>query len=113
VTEDITPDLCPADPILRVMAGRWKTHIVYLLGEDGPARFTAIQRHLPPISPKVLTSRLRELEQDGLVWRVQEETIPPKVTYGLTELGLEVHAILKSFDAVGQRLKSASPDSPA
>ncbi|WP_417722893.1 winged helix-turn-helix transcriptional regulator [Salipiger sp.] len=92
---------CPGDPILRMIAGRWKTHIIYLLGEDGPARFNAIQRRLSPISPKVLTTRLRELAQDGLIWRTQEETIPPKVTYGLTDLGREVHGILKAFDTIG------------
>ncbi|WP_324754186.1 helix-turn-helix domain-containing protein [Roseovarius sp. Pro17] len=103
---ETTTEICPADPILRVIAGRWKTHIVYLLGQNGPARFNVIQRRLVPISPKVLTSRLRELADDGLIWREQEATIPPKVTYGLTDLGREVHEVLKSFDAVGRKLGS-------
>lgn len=107
--EKIT-ETCPADPILKVIAGRWKTHIVYLLGEGGPARFNVIQRRLAPVSPKVLTSRLRELAQDGLIWREQEATIPPKVTYGLTDLGREVHAILKSFDAIGRKIDFASTE---
>lgn len=94
------PEICPSDQILRMVAGRWNTHILYLLGEDGPARFNAIQRRLTPVSPKVLTTRLRELAQDGLIWRKQEETIPPKVTYGLTDLGREVHNILKAFDTI-------------
>jgi DNA-binding HxlR family transcriptional regulator len=55
------------------------------------------------ISPKVLTQRLRELEADGLVWREHEPTIPPKVTYGLTEMGLDVHTALKAFDAPTKR----------
>jgi len=45
-------------------------------------------------------TRLRELEADGLVWREQENTIPPKVTYGLTETGLAVHAVLKSLERI-------------
>ena len=110
VKSETNTDTCPADPILRVIAGRWKTHIVYLLGNDGPARFNVIQRRLTPVSPKVLTSRLRELAEDGLIWRTQEETIPPKVTYGLTDLGGEVHDVLKSFDAVGRKLKSTACD---
>ena len=104
-SETIT-ESCPADPILRMIAGRWKTQILYLLGEDGPARFNALQRRLAPVSPKVLTSRLRELAQDGLIWREQEATIPPKVTYGLTDLGREVHEVLKSFDTVGRKFGS-------
>lgn len=97
------PEDCPADPILRMIAGRWKTQIIYLLGDEGPARFTVIQRRLAPVSPKVLTGRLRELAEDGLIWRDQEPTIPPKVTYGLTVLGGEVHEVLKSFDTIGRK----------
>lgn len=104
---ETTTETCAADHILRVIAGRWKTHIIYLLGKDGPARFNVLQRRLAPVSPKVLTSRLRELTQDGLIWRAQEETIPPKVTYGLTDLGHEVHEVLKSFDTVGRKIGSA------
>ncbi|WP_227367533.1 winged helix-turn-helix transcriptional regulator [Halomonas sp. M20] len=107
---ETTPDTCPAAPALRAIAGRWKTHIIYLLGEEGPVRFNAIQRRLAPVSPKVLTSRLRELAKDDLVWREQEETIPPKVTYGLTDLGREVHEVLKSFDAVGRKFDSVAPE---
>lgn len=107
--QDMTDDgrvTCPADPILKVISGRWKTHILYLLGDAGPSRFNLIQRRLVPISPKVLASKLRELAQDGLIWRVQEETIPPKVTYGLTDLGRDVHQVLKSFDTLGDRIGS-------
>lgn len=90
---------CPADPLLRALWGQWKTHVLYLLGEDGPARFGVIQRRVAGISPKVLTARLRELAADDLIWREQTETIPPQVTYGLTPLGTEVHHALKGFDA--------------
>ncbi len=110
MTRAAPTETCPADPILRMIAGRWKTQILYLLGQDGPARFGVIQRRLAPVSPKVLTSRLRELAQDGLIWRAQEESIPPKVTYGLTDLGHEIHEVLKSFDAIGRRLGSVAPD---
>nr|WP_298412278.1 helix-turn-helix domain-containing protein [uncultured Halomonas sp.] len=104
------PDPCAADPVLRAIAGRWKTHVIYLLGENGPVRFNVIQRRLAPVSPKVLTSRLRELAEDGLIWREQEATIPPKVTYGLTDLGREVHEVLKSFDAIGRKFAPVPPD---
>ena len=96
-------DACPADPLLRLLWGQWKTHVLYLLGEKGPARFGEMQRLVMGISPKVLTQRLRELEADGLVWRGLEPTIPRKVTYGLTEMGLDVHTALKAFDAPTKR----------
>ena len=91
---------CPADAVLRTLWGQWKTHVIYILGERGDCRFGVLRRAIEGVSPKVLTQRLRELEADGLAWRDQENTIPPKVTYGLTEAGRAVHAVLKGFDGV-------------
>lgn len=103
--KDMSPPLdgCPADPLLRLMWGQWKAHVIYLLGEHGPARFGVLRQRLEGISPKVLTQRLRELEAGGLLWRQQESTVPPKVTYGLTEMGRDVHAALKALDAPARR----------
>jgi len=91
---------CAADTVLRMLWGQWKTHVIYVLGERKACRFGALRRRITGISPKVLTQRLRELEADGLVWREQENTIPPKVTYGLTETGLAVHAVLKEIEKI-------------
>jgi DNA-binding HxlR family transcriptional regulator len=71
-------DGCPADPLLRLLWGQWKAHVVYLLGAHGPARFGVLRQRLDGISPKVLTQRLRELEADGLLWREQEPTVPQR-----------------------------------
>lgn len=103
--KDMSPPLdgCPADPLLRLMWGQWKVHVIYLLGEHGPARFGVLRQRLEGISPTVLTQRLRELEAGGLLWRQQESTVPPKVTYGLTEMGRDVHAALKALDAPARR----------
>ena len=98
-----TPDGCPADPLLRLLWGQWKANIVYLLGAHGPTRFGVLRQRLEGISPKVLTQRLRELEAAGLLWREQEPTVPPKVNYGLTEMGRDVHGALKALDAPARR----------
>ncbi|TYB82568.1 winged helix-turn-helix transcriptional regulator [Maritimibacter fusiformis] len=91
---------CGADRLLRKLWGQWKTHVIYVLGEQQACRFGVLRRTITGISPKVLTQRLRELEADGLVWREQENTIPPKVTYGLTETGRAVHAVLKGIETI-------------
>lgn len=91
---------CGADRLLRKLWGQWKTHVIYVLGEQQACRFGVLRRTITGISPKVLTQRLRELEADGLVWREQENTIPPKVTYGLTETGRAVHAVLKGIEKI-------------
>lgn len=94
------PSGCPADKLLRKLWGQWKIHVIYVLGEQGNCRFGALRRTIEGISPKILTQRLRELEEDGLVWREQENSIPPKVTYGLTPTGYAIHEVLKGFDPI-------------
>lgn len=101
---------CPADALLRKLWGQWKTHVIYVLGEEGPCRFGVLCRTIVGISPKVLTQRLRELEADGLIWREQENTIPPKVTYGLTGMGRAVHDVLKEFDPIARDMASSEGD---
>lgn len=102
-TPDASVAACPADPLLRALWGQWKTHLIYVLGSQGPCRFGALRRALPGISPKMLTQRLRELEADGLVWREQASTIPPAVTYGLTPIGMDVHGAIQPFGPLSDR----------
>jgi DNA-binding HxlR family transcriptional regulator len=99
---------CPADPLLRLLWGQWKIHVLHVLGSQGPMRFGQIQRALAGVSPKVLTQRLRELERDGLIWREQEATIPPKVTYGLTEMGRDVHDALAGLEGPARKWLGAA-----
>ena len=96
------PYICALDAAMDVVGGKWKALILWALNER-LHRFGELRRSLPGVSEKVLTQQLRELEADGLVWREHEPAIPPKVTYGLTEMGLDVHAALKAFDAPAKR----------
>ncbi|WP_341860936.1 helix-turn-helix domain-containing protein [Gymnodinialimonas sp. 57CJ19] len=99
---------CPSDALLRKLWGQWKTHVIYVLGTHHSCRFGVLKRTIAGISPKILTQRLRELEADGLVWREQENTIPPKVTYGLTEAGRAIHDVLKQFDPIADSLQGGN-----
>ena len=92
------PADCPADRLLRLLWGEWTTHILWVLGEAGPQRFGTLQALVEGVSPKVLTTRLRRMEGDGLIWREYETEVPPKVTYGLTERGRELHEAIKTLE---------------
>jgi DNA-binding HxlR family transcriptional regulator len=83
-------------------------HALHLLGEKGPARFGGIRRLATGISPKMLTRRLRGPEADGLVRRAHEPSIPPEVTHGLTEMGLDIRTALKSLDVRAKRCFTAA-----
>jgi DNA-binding HxlR family transcriptional regulator len=97
------PSGCPVDRVLRLLWHEWTTHILWVLGTQGPTRFGQLQRLIGGVSPKVLSARLRRMEEDGLVYRVHEPTVPPKVTYGLTEKGREIDCVLRGLGDLGAR----------
>ncbi|MCL4560879.1 MAG: helix-turn-helix transcriptional regulator [Chloroflexi bacterium] len=77
---------CPTRKLLDLIADKWTTLIIGLL-EDGPKRFSELQRGIGGISQKMLTQTLRRLERDGLVQRTIYPEVPPRVEYRLTTLG--------------------------
>jgi DNA-binding HxlR family transcriptional regulator len=78
-------------------------YILWVLANSGPTRFGALNRKIEGISTKMLTERLRMLEQEGILYRHYEPTVPPQVTYGLTERAKELMAILDQLDDLAQR----------
>ena len=68
---------------------RWTGAIVCALTE-GPLRFGELGKAVPGLSDRLLSQRLRELEEEGLVEREVEAGTPVRVTYSLTEAGAEL-----------------------
>ncbi|WP_175953856.1 helix-turn-helix domain-containing protein [Schaalia sp. Marseille-Q2122] len=89
-TADILNSHCLSRTVLRHLTDRWTPFIVTVLADATPHRFTVIKQRIQGISPKVLTETLRSMERDGLVDRQVTASIPPKVEYQLTPLGLSV-----------------------
>lgn len=80
-------DKCPVRNVISRFSGKWSLLVLCILQEYGSARFNAIQKSLPDISPKVLSETLRNLESDGLISRKVYAEVPPRVEYSLTPLG--------------------------
>jgi len=97
---------CPMDWVLRILMGPWTTYILWVLLRSGPSRFGEIKRQVPGISAKVLTERLRMLEGAGIVDRRYEATIPPRVTYSLTERGEELRLALNQLNDLARRWRA-------
>ena len=68
-----------------------------------PWRFNELQRDLEGISQKVLTDSLRQMIDDGLVYRNDYHENPPRVDYGLTDLGKEMMPIIDALADAGVR----------
>jgi DNA-binding HxlR family transcriptional regulator len=80
----------PLEKLLNQISGRWTMYILWILDTNGKLRFGELKRQVEGISTKVLTERLRMLEQAGIIHRHYEAEIPPKVSYELTERGQEL-----------------------
>lgn len=96
-------DKCPVHEAVRFLAGAWTVEIYWNLSSE-PLRFGELKRRLPGVSAKVLTQRLRELEELGCVVRTVHESSPPSVEYRLTTLGRRFIPILESIAQVGGSL---------
>lgn len=96
---------CPLDRLFKMLSREWTTHILWVLSQAGPTRHGELRRLVEGISSKVLTDRLRMLEDEGLIFRDYQPTIPPSVTYGLTPAGRELDESLNALEAVASRLK--------
>ena len=70
---------------------------MWALLRSEPLRFSALRRACPPVSDRILTKELRELEAWGLVVRKEYPVIPPKTEYRLTNFGHTLRPIMAAM----------------
>ena len=99
------PERCtkPTHELLQLLTRPWTMHILWVLNTSGPTRFGVLRRQIDGISSRLLTERLRDLEDKGFVFRDYKPTIPPAVTYGLTKRMQEIGAALDKLDELAQK----------
>ncbi|MDQ0395540.1 winged helix-turn-helix transcriptional regulator [Labrys monachus] len=98
-----TPKQCPVIFTSRVIGGRWKAKLVWLLLRNEKLRYTELRRGCPPISDRILSKELKELEGWGLISRREYATIPPKTEYSLTALGETLRPIMAAMAEWGDK----------
>jgi len=94
---------CPAERAVYFLGGKWKIRILFTLLHHKKIRFGELKKELKTITQQMLSKQLKELETDGIVNRKVHQVVPPKVEYSLTEFGLSVMPILKSFSEWNKR----------
>jgi DNA-binding HxlR family transcriptional regulator len=92
--------VCPYVTTQKLFAGKWNLLIMYLL-EEKTLRFGELQRALGDITQSTLTKQLRFLEAHNLVQRRVFNTIPPKVEYSLTGIGIQFIPVIQSLRTFG------------
>lgn len=88
---------CPILSTIAMISDKWKVIIIYKL-KGGTLRFNELMRALQGVTQKVLTSQLRQLEEDGLVSRKIYAEVPPRVEYSLTPLGETLIPVLEKLE---------------
>jgi DNA-binding HxlR family transcriptional regulator len=116
------PSPCKINGLLELLTRPWTMHILWALGNNGPQRFGVLKKQVEGISSRVLTERLRTLEEHGFVFRHYEPTIPPAVTYGITERMKDIGKVFSQLEDLarqwqdeseGRRTASREPQSRA
>ena len=96
---------CPVATAVSLIGGKSKLLILRNL-KARPWRFNELQRDLDGFSQKVLTDSLRQMIDDGLAYRKDYRQMPPKVEYGLTDLGRQMLPIIDALAEFGNYYKS-------
>jgi len=89
--------------MLELLTRPWTLHILWALSHNGPMRFGVLRRQVEGISSRVLTERLRTLESAGFVFRHYEQTIPPAVTYGITDRMKDIEKVLTQLEGLARK----------
>jgi len=90
----------PVEFAMGRIGGTWKMPILWRL-KDRVMRYSELKRDIPRITDKMLTSQLRELEEEGFIHRKVYPVVPPKVEYSITERGKTCIPIVESIRNYG------------
>ena len=101
----LNPDalrLCPLIAFDQIVGGKYKLRTLWVL-TSGPKRYGEIRKSLviacqgKPVTPRILSRELKELQKRKLITRRQYPVVPPKVEYSLTELGARLTPIITNI----------------
>jgi DNA-binding HxlR family transcriptional regulator len=94
--------ICPRfEKAINILSQKWTGLVIYQL-LNGPQRFCHIESSIG-ISGRVLSERLKDLENEGIVKREVYPETPVRIEYSLTEKGMELESIMKEIEKWSQK----------
>ena len=109
---DLTRDFFAARPVrpdLGVLGRKWALLILADVGLRGVDRFSSLQRSNPDLNPRILSRRLRELEEAGMIRRAVKNRPPGPVRWVLTEKGVDLLPAILRLIVFGARWHTEHP----
>lgn len=103
---------CPIKAACQMLEGKWKVPMIYVLCENGTLRYNELRKALG-ITNMMLSNTLKQMEEDGLVNRVQYNEIPPRVEYSLTELAVQLIPMIDMMSRWGSLVMAEEHKNPA
>ncbi len=90
-------EICPVRNVIARFGNKWALLTLLIIGEHDVVRFNELNRLIPDVSSRVLSSTLRTLEADGLIDRKVYAVVPPKVEYRLTDIGQSLLPLIRQL----------------
>ena len=97
---------CPLGITLGIIGGKYKAIIIWFLYQNKVLRYNELQKTIKGITPKMLISQLRELEEGRIIEREVYPVVPPKVEYSLTAKGKSLIPILLEMRKWGEKFQT-------
>lgn len=94
--------VCPLKLVNEIVGGKWKESIICILEDGKQARYNEIRRKIPDITNMMLAQSLKNLEEYGIIKRMQYNEMPVRVEYSLTEEGKSLLPILNQINLWGR-----------
>lgn len=96
---------CPVKRAMETISGKWKLTILCSLSTDGITRYNELKRKIEGISNTMLAKSLKELEDDGLVRRIEYMEVPARVEYEITPVAEKLKNIIDELYEWGSVLE--------
>lgn len=107
MNRDIQPtqeiEECSIYKTIAIFQSKWNVWVLFELSQKQTMRFGELKKAIPGISNTMLTSTLRELEELGLVNRIQYNEIPPHVEYSATENATALKMVFQAMEEWGEK----------
>jgi len=95
--------MCPRyEAAVELLGKKWTALLIRIL-MNGPKRFSEFKAQVPELSDRLLSERLKELEDAGILQRVVYDTKPVKIQYQLTEKGKALEPVVASIQQWAER----------
>lgn len=96
--QEMSDTTCPVEGLLKIFAGKWKSHI-FRLSVDGPLRFNTLLRQIEGSNKQSIAVALKDMEEQGILEKVIVTQKPLHIEYNLSEKG-------RAFVPIFQQLES-------